>query len=284
MQNLNLDSIALAESDLPEARARIASVLAQSSDKAARRVYVALRAWTWKALNGRRRDTELRGWYELIRSTSAAMEDRFPGLSLQMKVLHELLYESISASELLRVDELLRRKHVLDLLKHLAAAPEGRMDRDRLGKLLSLNQANLTRVLNMLTAAGLVERRTHGRQAAFELTKTGTEALKAAGFELGFYVPPHAHRPPTLPIVPEAVFGRHEALGGGGGLGMHGHEFISMHYSHHAATGMNEVIVGGIITESISKIVTAGKRYQPDYFTRINEMKGPGLSRVGKST
>lgn len=47
-----------------------------------------------------------------------------------------------------------------------------------LGEHLGLGQCNLTRVLNMMSAAGLVEHSTHGREAIFELLRAG-EAARA---------------------------------------------------------------------------------------------------------
>ena len=45
---------------------------------------------------------------------------------------------------------------------------------------LRVKQANLTRILNLMSSCGLIERATHGKQAIFELTSSGIEAVPPA--------------------------------------------------------------------------------------------------------
>ncbi len=64
---------------------------------------------------------------------------------------------------------------VLDFL----ASKGGQANRSAIGAQLSLGQANLTRVLNLLLAAGLIERTTLGKEAVFSLSRTGLDAQRA---------------------------------------------------------------------------------------------------------
>lgn len=168
--------IALGTARAADARELIHSVLQDVTENSARQLYTALRAWVWKALDGRRRDDELREWFDLLKRASAALKSRHAVEAARIGVLHDLIYESISASEIMAPADVLQREHVRRILKSMARYG-GRMDRTKIGDESSLKQANLTRILNMMSSARLIERTVYGRRAIFELTKLGEEEV-----------------------------------------------------------------------------------------------------------
>ncbi|MDO9712240.1 hypothetical protein [Paracraurococcus lichenis] len=144
-----------------------------------RDVYLSLRSWAWKTLDQRRRDPELRDWYDILAAASSSMAlSGQPALAERLTALGELLAESIAIAETLSVDEVIRRRHVVAALEFLERR-DGHANRADIAKHLSLGQANLTRVLNLMSAVGLVERTTLGKEAVFSLSRAGFEARHA---------------------------------------------------------------------------------------------------------
>jgi DNA-binding MarR family transcriptional regulator len=172
-----LSSITRGEATPSEARAAISLILEKASAQTASQIYVALRSWVWKALDGRRRDKELREWFDILKRASAFLELENKNYAERLHVLHELLFESISASDIVGRDEVLKRDHVLEVLGLFQDDPEKQLDRTDIGERLKLKQANLTRVLNIMCVAGLIERVAYGRRATFQLTRSGSSAL-----------------------------------------------------------------------------------------------------------
>ncbi|CAO4170372.1 MarR family transcriptional regulator [Methylorubrum aminovorans] len=197
-----LDDIALGDVDPAQARAALSKAFGGSDPKVAQRVYTALRAWVWKAIDGRRRDPELREWFDVLRRAAAFLRTKDTTLADRVAVLHELVQESIAVSERLPSQEVLQRRHVREVLAMLVVAPDGRLDRAEIGRRLGLKQGNLTRVLNMVVEAGFAERTTHGKEAEFQLTRAGHEAAGRHGLRKP--VPVRA----TAPV-------RHHGYGGG---------------------------------------------------------------------
>lgn len=171
-----LENIRLGTATPKEARTALGAALREISPSIAQQVYTTLRAWVWKALDQRRRDDELREWFDIMKRAEAYLSKDHSEWALRTRVLHELLYESISVAELKPASEVLKRRHVKEVLMLLHTAPEGRVERARIGERLRIKQANLTRVINMMMAARLVERSTHGKQAVLQLTRDGLEA------------------------------------------------------------------------------------------------------------
>src|SRR4051794_13774527 len=114
---VSLDRIALGDVTPAEARIILSEALAPGSPHTVQALYTALRAWVWKALNERKRDGELTEWFDIIKRTAAHVVDDHPTLSERLQVLLDLIYESISISEVLPVQELLKRRHVRDVLE-----------------------------------------------------------------------------------------------------------------------------------------------------------------------
>jgi len=179
-----LDGIALGEATPAQAREAIGAAFREGSPQAAQRVYTVLRAWVWKALNGRRRDPELREWFDILKRTGAYLSSDHKSQAERLQVLNELIYESISASEIQTPSEALKRQHVKHILIMLFNAQNKQIERSEIGTQLRLGQANLTRVLNLMASSGLVERVKFGKQAIFQLTTLGVhEAQKIKDYQ-----------------------------------------------------------------------------------------------------
>lgn len=179
MKTLALDDIALAQATPQQARSALGTAMAELSPEVAQRVYAVLRAWVWKALEGRRRDTELRDWFDVLRRTRAQLEGDYALHAERLRVLHDLVRDSIEAAEILSPEQVMKRSHVRDVLKLLSDNLTEQMDRALIGNKLDLKQANLTRILNMMSSAGLVERATYGKQALYQLTPLGIKAARS---------------------------------------------------------------------------------------------------------
>lgn len=164
------------DASLAEARA----ILEHATSDAARApaIYAALRAWTWKALRGRRQDGELSGWHRLLRAVAARLSMHDPALSERIETLGELVFETVRFADANPTDEVLARDHVREILDALRTAPGCEIARPELIRLFGLKQANLSRVLAIMEGSGLVERETRGRVVYVRLP-AGERAARA---------------------------------------------------------------------------------------------------------
>ncbi len=170
----SLTSIALGEATPEEARAAIGAALQPPvAPDVVERVYTALRTFVWKALDGRRRDGELRAWFDILRRTRAFLAESHPLQAERLHVLHDMLRDSINASEVLSPEDVMTRSHVRHILAMMRDEAAGAIERAAIGLRVNLKQANLSRILNMMSSAGLIERTSYGKQALFQLTRTG---------------------------------------------------------------------------------------------------------------
>jgi DNA-binding HxlR family transcriptional regulator len=178
-----LKEIARADASPAQARELLFSIFGQPTPDLLSDVYAALRAWVWKALDQRRRDQDLIAWRDILGAASALMaKNGQPLLGERIGALTELVAESISVAEAFGAIDVTRRQHVAKALRFMAKN-DGRAHRAALGEHLGLAQANLTRVLNMMSAAGLVERSSFGKEAIFALSHAGEGAAKTATSE-----------------------------------------------------------------------------------------------------
>jgi DNA-binding transcriptional ArsR family regulator len=178
-QAAGLNTIARAEASPARAREALLAVFGQPSPELLQDAYLALRAWAWKALDQRRRDPELREWDDILCAAASLMAQHGqPALAERLTALHELVGESIAVGEALAAQDVTRRQHVAEVLDFLAGNG-GQASRGAIGAHISLGQANLTRVLNLMTAAGLIERSMLGREAVFRLSRAGRVVPRA---------------------------------------------------------------------------------------------------------
>ncbi|MEG3166574.1 hypothetical protein U1737_00010 [Sphingomonas sp. LB3N6] len=156
-------------------------VLETKSDAVAGQVCDVLRAWTWKALDRRRRDPDLKEWVELLNRVEAFYADRFASLASKLEVLADLLHESLAVSELALPEDLLRRKHVLPILNALDHRKGSWVERAQLMDKLGLKAANMTRLMTLLLDMGWVEQETvNGREAAYRISAEGASRATSA--------------------------------------------------------------------------------------------------------
>jgi hypothetical protein len=170
-----LDAIARGDATPVEASAALVPILERGDAELLADAYVALRAWVWKALDGRRRGEELRGWHAVISATATVMGHRGqPGLSERLRALAELLQESIAMGEGLVGVDLRRHVHVAALLEALQRLG-GEAARADIAAEAALKSEVLSRTLNLAISAGLVER-VPRETARFRLSRAGVEA------------------------------------------------------------------------------------------------------------
>lgn len=150
-----------------------------AAEPVAHQWYRALRGWTGRALGNAYSAEELRGWHELIETVAAGLQ--FEGdWSVRLDVLKELVFERVGMLENRAPSEIVQRRHATPLLRALADAASGTLPRKSLMTMLDLQQANLTRVCNMLVDSGMVRRHSEGPSASFEITVVGLRALADA--------------------------------------------------------------------------------------------------------
>lgn len=179
----SLASLTRDEADASEAR----QILWKTLDKedAHRAAYAALCRWTWRAMVERRLDGELRAWHRLLLDAAArigaqaARKQKARGrvsfdpaaAAERCRALADLLRLSVDAADASAVKELTSRAHVAEILRLLAARAGEYVEREDIRKELGLGHANLSRVLTLLAANGLVEREPRGKAAAFRATQ-----------------------------------------------------------------------------------------------------------------
>ncbi|MBD9596937.1 MarR family transcriptional regulator [Ensifer sp. ENS05] len=174
-QPVDLEDIANGDIDARKAHARIVAFLEPLSADRLDELYAALRSWLWAALNERRRDKDLKEWFDLIRGVASYVKKDFKLHAERLKVLYELLYESISVEETNPTADLLQRSHIREILRLLHSSSDRTVERAIICKRLNFKQANLSRVMSLLTASGLVDRLADGRTASYALTSAGRD-------------------------------------------------------------------------------------------------------------
>ena len=169
----SLNLIARGEATPSEARAALVAVFDEPTPELMEDAYLALRAWVWKALDGRQRDSELREWADILDAASALLtEHGQAALAERLTALHELIGESVAVATALATTDVTRLRQVDGALTFLATQ-EGWAARDTLGAHLGLDRLGLTQVLNVMSIDGLVERHGVGDMAVLRLARGG---------------------------------------------------------------------------------------------------------------
>ncbi len=164
-----------------EARALVAGLPRDLDGPEAAMLYGALRAWTWKALDQRRRDGELREWADLIRRARVRVKGERARYH-QLETLAELLAESVAVAVRLPLAEVLAKRHAPEILAALHSAGDRPVAKRELMDQLGLEQSNLWRVMRLLEPAGLVEIEKNGRETHYRLSRSGrAEAERLLG-------------------------------------------------------------------------------------------------------
>ncbi|GGB31160.1 hypothetical protein [Allosediminivita pacifica] len=182
----SLDAIARDDIEPSEARALLFEALEGAARPAA--IYSALAQWTWATLTGRRFDEGLRGWHRLLEESALRLENATRGsgeagseedrrYAERINALSDLVKASIHVASDMKRQDVLAKTHVMDVLAILARHAEGPLERAAIEQELGLSAANLSRVLTMMGAVGLVERHASGRTAKFTITGAGLKAV-----------------------------------------------------------------------------------------------------------
>ena len=179
----HFDDISTGVLDAKDARELIAKLPNELEADQANELYVALRSWTWKALDQKRRDDELREWIDLFKRAKLRLRGS-EQISAQVQVLIELVSESVAVAARLPVSQVMSRKHARELISMLNEAPSNEVAKTAILEKLKLKQANLTRLTNVLSACNLIEIEKSGRQKLYSLSHLGrkeAEKMRASG-------------------------------------------------------------------------------------------------------
>ncbi len=170
IETAHWDDISLGIATPGEARALIRSGVENLTAETAQRIYEALRAWVWKALNQRRRDPELREWHDVIRSTRAVLSDTFPDLAARVATLADMIYESVMVAETFETSDIVDRPYVQTIVLLLRA---GALSLEALAEEARMPVDRIKLIVNMMTYAGLVTWARRGHSPVLTLSSAG---------------------------------------------------------------------------------------------------------------
>lgn len=176
----SLRAIATGDVDIRAARAAIRSAMSAGNEMIDA-VYAAIRETTFRIVSSRQNDRELAAWYDL--STHAATLARRAergDVSERLVGFSELIAQTGRFADRQPVEEVLARRHVSELVAAIAAHG-GEAPRAAIVDRVGLAEANLSRVLGILSAHGLVSRRRDGKEVHLELTEAGRLAAAKLG-------------------------------------------------------------------------------------------------------
>lgn len=188
----DLDKLGRGDLDPVSARLVIRSAL-KSDQPAESRVYAAMRDMVWRILATRDFGLDLGQWHEVIAHTATLTRKKGSGaIAERLSALAELVSQSARFAEAQAPSDVLGRKHVQELLA-LLAAKRGDVARTTIKQELRVADANLSRILTLLSVNGLVHRVRTGKEASFRLTEAGRSAITVGGDE-------NLSKPPLLSI------------------------------------------------------------------------------------
>lgn len=158
-------------------------ILDGADQAVAGRLVDALRAWAWKAIDRRRRDPGLREWIDLLNRVESFFSSKFEQLAAKIELLSEMIHESISVADLMEPEDVLKRKHVFDVLCVLNSSSGDWLERAQLMNYLDLKPANTTRLMSQLVDLGWVDQKVEGREALYRLSVEGVRQAPVFGFD-----------------------------------------------------------------------------------------------------
>lgn len=183
MTTPTLETIAMGDASAAVAQKVIASVLKSNDADAPGRVYDALRAFVFLTLVERRGAADdLPAWAQLVRRTRSALATGNAKEAEWMRPLSDMVGDAIGFGESFRIDNVVRRAHVREILATLRdyedAQGVGACPRTELQRRTQLRDANLSKVVGTLIHHGLVERHRDRQFRAYELTARGRKILE----------------------------------------------------------------------------------------------------------
>lgn len=169
--------LALGEVGAKEAKSLFAEVVAHSPESAARKAYPALQEVAWRFIRARSAPDDLDDWIAVYRFCERLFDkSELPETARQIEALGDMVARTARYADLQPPDSTLGRRHVLPLLEQLAKAG-GQLRRKDLKRFLALEEANLSRLIALLEAGGLVVRKTAGRESMIALTTEGQRSV-----------------------------------------------------------------------------------------------------------
>ncbi len=167
-----LEELGAGELAIKDARRLVAPVLEAGGDIFAA-FYNAFRSITWRMVRSPSPSEDIAQWYDLCTHVGAAMRRRNDvENSARMETLAELLGQTSRFAKLQSVDSVVRRQHT-DAILAVLVKHKGRADKATIMQITGLRQANLSRLLNVLSVKGLIERSRLGKEAIITLTDSG---------------------------------------------------------------------------------------------------------------
>lgn len=154
---------------------------ARADRRAAEETYACLRNRAYELVAGRRPKGDIAAWHDLMRRAAALLRDAArDDLACRIEALVELVYMTHVNAGRHDVDAVMRRKHVREILALVAAerSTGGARRADVMGRLRILD-ANLSRILQVMDAAGLIVRTSHGKETRIDLTPEGRRRAAA---------------------------------------------------------------------------------------------------------
>jgi len=166
-------------------------LIAPDADDHLERLYDDLRLWIREKVRTPQPIEETQARYELVDRVLARIEltledcagkqaerrcEAFSRFALRCETLSDILSDTINFERQHSREELLKREHVRSILTILSKSSD-RLSRNKLIKAVGLSDANLSRILSLIEAGGLVAREIKGREVTVVLTSEGKAAL-----------------------------------------------------------------------------------------------------------
>lgn len=133
--------------------------------------------WVWSAVAQRRGDLELRKWSDLLYLLSSETHGKSCDVG-PYDVMAGLIDSNIIAAESHNVGEVLKRKHVIDVLRQIHNA-DGDISKAELMRLLDVKGPNMSNIARLMMNAHLIKNEKRGKETFFLLTEVGKEHLPA---------------------------------------------------------------------------------------------------------
>jgi DNA-binding MarR family transcriptional regulator len=140
-------------------------------------IYTSLRSLVWNFVASRDSGSQIDQWADAILRLRQLLRTRGVSVAERFTVLSDMLQQSARFSAYHAKGELKTKKHVLEILKALLAR-DGTAERSAIASETKLRDANLSRVLANLAAAGWISRTPNGREVTVSLTTEGFTQAK----------------------------------------------------------------------------------------------------------
>ena len=162
----------------PQALTEAAEALSDWDEHACTVIDYLLNAWTLRACM----NDDPEGLADLETALNILLNQLPQSDTLEQRWRHRWqAFQAILCERALRfttdreIADLLQRKHITDLLQHLATAKQGEVSQSELRTPLNLSQSRASQLLGQMADHGLVQHRKLGKEKAWSLTPKGQE-------------------------------------------------------------------------------------------------------------